>query len=140
MILVSACLIGVNCKYSGESNNEESVHLQLKDKVFVPVCPEQLGGLTTPRPTCEILGGKVVNEHGEDCTEAFVKGANEVLKIAQLTGAKEAILKEGSPSCGCNKIYDGTFSGRKIDGIGLTAKLLKEHGLSVISEKELSNQ
>lgn len=140
MILVSACLVGVNCKYSGESNDTEEVHRYLENKVFVPICPEQLGGLTTPRPTCEIIGERVMSEHGVDCTEAFITGAEEVFKIAKLTGATEALLKEGSPSCGCHKVYDGTFSGQKITGMGFTAKLLRAHGITVISEKDLSNQ
>ncbi len=140
MIIVSACLVGVNCKYSGESNDSEAVHTFLKGKVFIPVCPEQLGGLSTPRSTCEIVGNNVMNEHGEDCTEAFVKGAQEVLKIAKLTDATKALLKDGSPSCGCHKIYDGSFSGQKINGMGLTAKLLAAHGLTVMSEKELPSQ
>jgi len=140
MILVSACLVGVNCKYSGESNDEKSVHTYLEGKSYIPVCPEQLGGLSTPRPTCEIVGDKVLNEHGEDCTAAFEKGAEEVLKIAKLCGCSSAILKEGSPSCGCNLIYDGTFSGKRISGMGLTARLLSESGISVQSEKDLLNQ
>lgn len=137
MIIVSGCLIGLDCKYSGESNNTQEVHDYLRGKSYIPVCPEQLGGLSTPRPTCEIQGERVINEFGVDCTEQFEKGADEVSKIAEMTGATEAIFKEGSPSCGCNLIYDGTFSGRKIKGEGLTAKCLKEKGLKVISEKEL---
>lgn len=137
MILVSACLVGINCKYSGENNDAESVHQFLEGQVYVPVCPEQLGGLPTPRPTCEIVGAQVMDENGLDCTASFVKGAEEVLKIAELLNVKKAILKEGSPSCGCNLIYDGTFSGVKINGEGITAKLLKKHGIPVMSEKEL---
>lgn len=137
MILVSACLVGINCKYSGKNNDAEAVREYLKDKAFVPVCPEQLGGLQTPRPTCEIIGGKVMNEHGIECTEHFISGANEVLKIAKLVNAREAILKEASPSCGVNKIYDGTFSGKKIEGSGMTARLLKKNNIHVISDEAL---
>jgi uncharacterized protein YbbK (DUF523 family) len=137
MILVSACLVGVNCKYSGESNESEKVLAYLKDKSYVPICPEQLGGLQTPRPTCEIVGQKVMNEHGVDCTDAFDKGAKEVLKIARLVGATEALLKEGSPSCGVNRIYDGSFSGKKINGKGLTAKILKDNQIGVLSDEDL---
>ncbi|MBN2898776.1 MAG: DUF523 domain-containing protein [Clostridia bacterium] len=137
MILVSACLLGVDCKYSGKSNDSEAVRDYLKGKIFVPVCPEQLGGLPTPRPTCEIVGDRVINEHGEDCTMQFVKGAEEVVKIAELLNVNEALLKEGSPSCGCNRIYDGTFSGSKIAGAGLTAKMLKSRGILVMSDEEL---
>ncbi len=138
MILVSACLLGINCKYSGENNEAESVHRFLEGQFFIPVCPEQLGGLPTPRPTCEIVDGRVINENGLDCTELFVKGAEEVLKIAALLNVKKAVLKEGSPSCGCNVIYDGTFSGTKISGEGFTAKLLRENGIDVISDEALS--
>lgn len=137
MILVSACLVGVNCKYSGENNDAEAVREYLKDKNFVPVCPEQLGGLQTPRPTCEIVDGKVINEHGLECTEHFFSGADEVLKIAKLVKAEVAILKEGSPSCGVNKIYDGSFSGKKIEGSGITARLLKDNEIRVISDEAL---
>lgn len=147
MILVSACLLGINCKYSGDNNENDKVKEYLKDKQFVLVCPEQLGGLTTPRDPAEItklygdtvLNGEsnVVTNNGTDVTEAFLKGAEETLKIAKLYNSKEAILKESSPSCGSNFIYDGTFSGKKIPGFGVTAALLKSNGIKVISEKEL---
>lgn len=137
MILVSACLLGINCKYDGDNNYHESVKDYLKDKQFVVICPEQLGGLQTPRIPSEITKDKVINKEGIDVTKKFIKGANESLKIAKLYGCKEAILKEGSPSCGSNKIYDGTFTGIKIDGIGITASLLKQEGIKIISENEL---
>ena len=119
MILVSACLIGINCKYSGDNNENEKVKEYLKGKEFTLVCPEQLGGLS------------------KDVTENFVRGANETLKISNLYVCSEAILKEGSPSCGCNLIYDGSFSGKKIPGKGITARLLEEEGIKVKSEKDL---
>jgi uncharacterized protein YbbK (DUF523 family) len=137
MILVSACLVGVNCKYSGENNDSAGVHKYLEGKAYVPVCPEQLGGLQTPRPCCEIVDDRVMNEDGLECTEAFLKGAEETLKIANLVDATEAILKEGSPSCGSNKIYDGTFSGVKIKGQGCTASLLKKNGIKIVSDTDL---
>ncbi len=137
MILVSACLLGINCKYDGDNNYHESVKDYLKDKQFVVICPEQLGGLPTPRIPSEITKDKVMNKEGIDVTNNFIKGANESLKIAKLYGCKEAILKEGSPSCGSNKIYDGTFTGIKIDGMGITASLLKKEGIRIMSEKEL---
>ena len=141
MILVSACLLGINCKYNGDNNNHEIVKKYLKDKQFILVCPEQLGGLSTPRVPSEILNknGKIIvkSKDGLDVTENFISGAYETLKIAKIYNCKEAILKEGSPSCGCNKIYDGTFSNRKIDGSGITAMILKKEGINIISEKEL---
>lgn len=138
MILVSACLIGINCKYSGDNNENEKVKEYLKGKEFTLVCPEQLGGLSTPRPPAEIVDGRVITkEDNKDVTENFVRGAEETLKIARLYVCSEAILKEGSPSCGCNLIYDGSFSGKKIPGKGITAKLLEEEGIKVTSEKDL---
>lgn len=137
MILVSACLIGINCKYSGDNNENEKVKEYLKGKEFTLVCPEQLGGLSTPRPPAEIVDGKVITKDNKDVTENFVRGANETLKIANLYVCSEAILKEGSPSCGCNLIYDGSFSGKKIPGKGITARLLEEEGMNVKSEKDL---
>ncbi len=137
MILVSACLLGINCKYDGDNNYNESVKDYLKDKQFVVICPEQLGGLQTPRIPAEITKDKVINKDGIDVTKNFIKGANESLKIAKLYECREAILKEGSPSCGSNKIYDGTFTGIKVDGIGITASLLKQEGIKIISENEL---
>lgn len=137
MILVSACLIGINCKYSGDNNENDKVKKYLKDKEFTLVCPEQLGGLSTPRPPAEIVGKRVMTNQNEDVTENFIRGAKETLKIARLYVCSEAILKEGSPSCGCNLIYDGTFSGNKISGEGITADLLKKEGIKVRSEKEL---
>ena len=137
MVLVSACVLGINCKYDGDNNYHESVKDYLKDKQFIVICPEQLGGLPTPRTPSEINEDKVINKEGIDVTKNFIKGASESLKIAKLYGCKEAILKEGSPSCGSNKIYDGTFTGSKINGIGITASILKKEGIRIISEKEL---
>lgn len=146
MIVISACLCGVNCKYNGENNlNEETLTL-LKEGKAVLICPEQLGGLNTPRIPCEIVGGdgadvfdgkaKVVNSRGEDSTEEFVKGAYEALKIAKAVGAKSAILKSKSPSCGYGKIYDGSFTGKKIVGNGVTAELFLKNGIKVYTEEE----
>lgn len=147
MILVSACLFGINCKYNGDNNENDKVKEYLKGKEFILVCPEQLGGLTTPRDPAEITKsngntvlsgeGRVVTNNGIDVTEAFLRGAKETLKIAKIYDCKEAILKESSPSCGSNFIYDGTFSSKKIPGFGITSALLKSNGIKVISEKEL---
>lgn len=137
MILVSACLLGINCKYSGENNISEKVKALMDEHVLIPVCPEQLGGLTTPRNKAEIIDGKVIDEKGNDVSLEFLRGAEEVLDIAKMYGINEAILKEGSPSCGSNFIYDGTFSGVKIEGMGLTAKLLSDNGIRVVSDENI---
>lgn len=147
MLLVSACLVGVNCKYNGGNNDNNKVKDFLKDKQYMIICPEQLGGLTTPRKPSEInnIGGKevlkgnskVISCENKDVTENFINGAKESLKIAEMFNCKQAILKEGSPSCGCNFIYDGSFSGNKIPGMGVTAALFNENNIEVFSEKEL---
>jgi len=147
MILVSACLLGINCKYNGDNNSNEKLKAYLKDKEYIIACPEQLGGLTTPRDPSEIVGkggesvlmgeGKVLSNRDRDVTSCFVKGAEETLKIANLYKCKEAVLKEGSPSCGSSFVYDGTFSGVKIEGQGVTASILRKNGISVISENDI---
>ncbi|MGL5416896.1 MAG: DUF523 domain-containing protein [Clostridium sp.] len=137
MILVSACLIGVNCKYNGENNLNEDVLKFLKDKEYMIVCPEQLGGLTTPRIPAEINNNKVINKNFEDVSTLFLRGAEETVKISRLVKAKMCILKDGSPSCGINFIYDGTFTGNKIVGKGITARLLEKEGIELLSEKDI---
>jgi len=137
MKLVSACLLGVNCKYDGGNNRNKKVISLLKDEILIPVCPEQLGGLPTPRVPSEIKGDRVYSIEGKDLTENFIKGAKETLRIAKLYGVKEAIFKDGSPSCGVNYIYDGTFKGKKIKGKGITVRLLEKEGIKVISEKDI---
>ena len=110
-----------------------------QDFLFIPICPEQLGGLPTPRKPCEIVNQqKIMTEDGEDKSAEYQKGAEESLQIAVLTGAKLAILKENSPSCGSQYIYDGTFSKVKIKGQGVCARLLRENGFRVISENEMN--
>ena len=133
MILVSACLAGFKCKYNGESNTDMNIVELVKKGVAIPVCPEQLGGLPTPRVPSEIIGEKVFSKDGTDVTEQFEKGAHRTLEIAKLYNCTEAILKSKSPSCGFGKIYDGTFSGVLVNGDGITAKLLKENGVKVIA-------
>lgn len=146
MYLISACLCGVNCKYNGLNNYNEICEKLLASGKAILVCPEQLGGLPTPRIPSEIIGnsldildgkGEVVNKEGSDVTAQFIKGAKETLDIAKKLNIKIAILKDGSPSCGVNYIYDGNFSGTKIKGMGVTAQLLKESLIDVISEDEL---
>lgn len=135
--LVSACLLGVSCRYDGGSQPCEKVLELMKEHELIPVCPEQLGGLSTPRLPSEIRGEKVVASNERDVTDPFERGAREALKIAQLYGCKEAILKSDSPSCGHGRVYDGTFTGGKCPGDGVTCRRLMEAGIRVRSEKEL---
>ena len=137
MIIVSACLAGVNCKYDGKNNANEKVIKLVSRGNAIPLCPEQLGGLSTPRIPAEIVGDKIINKNGLDVTDNFIKGANEALRIAQLVGCKTAILKESSPSCGLHKVYDGTFTGTKIEGKGVTAKLFSQNKIKILSEDEI---
>lgn len=134
-ILVSACLLGVDCRYCGTACPGEGVKDLIGRYRLIPVCPEQLGGLPTPRPPAEIRDGKVVTASGDDVTEAFCRGANEALKLAELFHCRCAILKSRSPSCGFGQIYDGTFSGKLVPGNGITANLLHKAGLTVLNEE-----
>ncbi len=138
-LLVSACLLGVNCKYSGGNNAllpELLAALEARYRL-VPVCPERDGGLPTPRTPSERRGDRVLNRAGEDVTEAFRRGAAIALQAAEEAGCRLALLKERSPSCGSGRIYDGSFSGTVIPGDGVAAALLKEHGLAVYGESQI---
>jgi uncharacterized protein YbbK (DUF523 family) len=137
MKICSACLLGINCRYNNEAKPNQKVLELVKTEILIPICPEQLGGLSTPREACEQKGNKVFTKSGKDVTEYFIKGSEEVLKIAKLFGIKEAILKQRSPSCGSGKIYNGSFNGTVINGDGVTSKLLKKNGFNVVSEEEL---
>lgn len=147
MKLVSACLLGIRCGWRGNSSVSDKVVKLMQQEFLIPVCPEQLGGLPTPRSSQEIQDGDgegvlnrkswVVNSEGKDVTAQFVRGAEETLKIAGLFGIKEFIGKSGSPSCGCGSIYDGSFSEESTSGNGVTAALLQRHGIRLISEDEL---
>ena len=137
MKLCSACLLGVKCRYNGKSALNRKVVALLKAEVLIPICPEQLGGLPTPRETAEIRGKRVITRSGKDVTENFLRGAQQALKLAKLFGVKEAVLKQGSPSCGCGRIYNGTFSGKTVKGDGVTTVLLKKNGIKVITEEDL---
>ena len=140
MILVSACLLGENCKYSGGNNRREDVCRFLEGKEYVPFCPEQAGGLSTPRLPSERREDRVFSRDGEDVTAEFLLGAERTLALCRREGVKFAILKQGSPSCGSRYIYDGSFSGVKIPGEGVTAELLRKHGIRVVSEEEIAGQ
>ena len=136
-LLVSACLLGVKCRYDGQSRPDEKVLGLLKNHVLVPVCPEQLGGLSTPRCPCEIQGDRVMSRDGDDRTAEYEKGAQEALRLCRLFSCEAAILKAKSPSCGLGCVYDGTFSGTLRPGDGVTAGLLKNSGVPVYTEKNL---
>jgi len=137
MKFCSACLLGIKCRYNGKGKPNKKVIKLSKKEALIPVCSEQMGGLSTPRETAEKKKGKVITKSGKDVTLNFKKGAREVLKIAKLLGIKKAILKQRSSSCGCGKIYDGTFSGKVIKGDGVTAALLKRNSIKVIGEEDL---
>jgi len=137
MIIVSACLAGVNCRYDGKNSANEKIIKLIKEGKAILVCPEQLAGMTTPREPIEIKNGKIINKKGEDFTEKLIFGCSEALKIAKLYCCEKAILKSRSPTCGCGKIYDGIFTGKLIAGDGLFAKMLKENDVEVISEEEI---
>ena len=138
-ILVSACLLGCPCRYDGKSKPNDAVLALMEHHTLIPICPEQMGGLATPRVPAERKDGGVFTERGGDVTEQYRRGAEEALRLAQLYGCKYAILKERSPSCGNGQIYDGSFSRRLIEGGGVTAQLLKAHGITVLGESEVDN-
>ncbi len=139
-ILVSACFLGENCKYSGGNNLSVEIRSLAKEHILLPVCPEVLGGLSVPRPPAEISGGSVITSSGTDVTEQFRLGAQKTLALALEHQVTVAILKERSPSCGSSLIYDGSFSGRVIDGAGITAALLKAHGILVLNENNFKSR
>lgn len=138
-LLVSACLLGVKCRYDGQAKLSPDVTALLQGHELVPVCPEQLGGLPTPRPPCEQANSKVFTKEGEDRTEQFARGAAEAQRLYHLLGCEAAILKARSPSCGKGQIYDGTFSGTLIQGNGLLVQRLLEDGVPVYTEEEVSS-
>lgn len=141
MYIVSSCLAGINCRYNGKSyENKEIINL-VKEGKAIPLCPEQLGGLSTPRPPSEIVidengNKKVITQDNIDVTKEFLLGGERFLKVAKALGIKSAILKSKSPSCGYKCIYDGNFSGNLIKGNGITCDLLLENGINVYSEDD----
>lgn len=141
MILVSACLVGINCKYNGGNNYNEKIFELVKKGEAIPICPEQLGGLQTPRIPSEIkiIDGKryVINKEGEDVTQNFEKGAEEVLELAKKLDINKAILQPRSPSCGVGKIYSGNFNGELIEGNGILAELFIKNGIEVLMPDDI---
>ncbi|KGE20192.1 DUF523 domain-containing protein [Paenibacillus wynnii] len=148
MLLVSSCLAGLEVRYNGTHSLNHRIHELVREGKAMMVCPELLGGLSTPREPAEIVGGdgedvlngtaRVRIESGRDVTDAFIKGAYETLRIAKEVGASIVVLKQNSPSCGSTHIYNGEFSNTKIPGYGVTAALLIRNGIKVISENNLS--
>ena len=133
-LLISACLMGAACRYDGKRKPMEHLERLMERYQLIPVCPEQLGGLATPRTPAERVGDRVLTERGHDVTANYTAGAEEALRFAELYGCKKALLKERSPSCGHGEIYDGTFSRTMIPGSGVTAQLLTEQGIEVFGE------
>ena len=130
------CLLGINCTYSGSNNATDKAIELFRSGKAIAVCPEQLGGLTTPRTPAEMIGDRVINESGEDVTKHFEKGVDEAARLVELAGCTNAILKSRSPSCGSGKIYDGTFSHKLVDGDGMFAARLKKMGIRVVTEEQ----
>ncbi|MET3320913.1 UNVERIFIED_ORG: uncharacterized protein YbbK (DUF523 family) [Peribacillus simplex] len=147
MILVSSCLAGLEVRYNGTHSLDDRILRLLEEKKAITVCPELLGGFSTPREPAEIIGGdgedvlngkaKIIEKSGRDVTDLYIKGANLTLKKAQEVGATLVVLKEDSPSCGSSTIYNGEFKGKKKVGNGVTAALLKRNGFTVTSEGKL---
>ena len=136
-IAVSACLLGENCKYNGGNNYSEKVKVFVQGHEVIPVCPEVLGGLPTPRESSEIVDGVVRHRDGTSVDREFRRGAKIALAIVKEHGAELVILQSRSPSCGVNTVYDGTFTGKTIEGQGVFAALLKENGIKVMDVAEL---
>ncbi len=136
-VLISACLIGDKVRYDGRDNAIDYIEQLMKHFELIPFCPEVEGGLSVPRLKSEIRNGRIFNEERKEVTKYFLSGANKALNICKYMNIELAILKEDSPSCGVKSVYDGTFSRRKIPGIGITAALLKRNGVEVISELDV---
>ena len=136
-IMVSACLLGENCKYSGGNNRDERVLAFVKGHEVIPVCPEVMGGLPTPRPPAEIVSGMVINRDGVSVDREFRTGADMALEIARREKIDLAILQSRSPSCGVKEIYDGSFTGTKIPGRGVFAQLLAQNGFAVMDREDV---
>ncbi|KKO50815.1 DUF523 domain-containing protein [Paenibacillus sp. DMB20] len=148
MILVSSCLAGMEVRYNGTHSLNETIRELIEQNKAVTVCPELLGGFSTPREPAEIIGGdgddvldgtaKVIERSGRDVTDMYIQGANAALRKARELEASAVVLKEYSPSCGSAMIYNGRFANEKVAGNGVTAALLKRHGIKVISEEQLA--
>lgn len=131
-ILVSACLLGLKCRYNGSEKANDAVVALAKKHILVPFCPEIYGGLATPRDPAEIIDGRVMTRAGKDVTAEYKKGAEEALKLAKLMGCECALLQDRSPSCGIGKVHNGLFDGGLVDGDGITAELFRKAGITLI--------
>ena len=136
-IMVSACLLGENCKYNGGSNRSEALLERLAGHEIIPVCPEVAGGLPVPRIPAEIVKGRVQNREGQDVDAAFRAGARAALELARREQPDLIILQSRSPSCGVREIYDGSFTGQTVPGDGCFVKMLREIGVPVCTEEDL---
>ena len=137
VLIISACLLGERCRYDGKSQPLDKIE-DLEERFhLIPICPEVMGGLSTPRLPCEIQCERVIRSDGEDMTEPYQKGAAASLALAQRVHCKKALLKEKSPSCGKNFRYDGSFSAKLTEGSGITAQLFLQNGITVWSETEI---
>ena len=137
-LLVSACLVGVKCNHRGAASPSDAVQALGQSFRLVPVCPETLGGLPTPRPAAELQpDGRVVTAAAQDVSAAYRRGADATIALARAVGAESAVLKARSPSCGCHEVYDGTFTGRRRAGMGITAAALVDAGIAVRSEEDV---
>jgi uncharacterized protein YbbK (DUF523 family) len=149
MIIVSACLAGINCNYKGESKPNEKIISLIKERKAIPICPEQLGGLTTPRSGARILSGngedilegksELITDNGGNVTKEYIKGAEETLRILKMFNCDTVILKQGSPSCGKGKTQGGESERKLFQGDGVTTSLLKRNGIKLFSEEDLEN-
>lgn len=138
-VLISACLLGVSCRYDGQSKQYDGIERLIDKFNLIPVCPEIMGGLQTPRAPAERVGDRVICDNGCDVTEQYNRGAQETLRLARLFSCKLAILKANSPSCSHCKVYDGTFTRTLTDGMGVTAQLLSENDIRVVDETEIND-
>ena len=136
IILISACLLGVPCRYDGKAKPCPAALALAERHTLIPFCPEVYGGLPTPRDPSEIVGDQVISSAGRDVTEQYRRGALQALEICRKLGCQAAVLKEKSPSCGCGQIYDGTFTGTLREGNGVTAELLLRSGVAVYGETQ----
>ena len=138
-VLVSACLLGVACNHVGAANPSPSVQALLETRRLIPICPETAGGLPTPRPAAELrANGSVWTDTGRDVTDAFMRGATAAVELAKAGRVTMAVLKARSPSCGCSRVYDGTFTRTLVDREGVTAAALRHAGVVVLSEEDIS--
>lgn len=139
-VLISACLLGQSCRYDGKHKQYDAINtlMERDDIVLIPICPEQAGGLATPRDPSERKGSMVFTTNGIDVTAQYNKGAEEALRLCRLYHCNTAILKEKSPSCGHGRIYDGTFTRTLVNGNGVTAERLIKAGITVIGETEIN--